>query len=410
MPSHPATDNPRFTARLDELRRLAERLARPPGEASASRALELLCAAGELLRRTSATGTEAGAFDGTLQALGPEAIRQGLSAVSGKRIEAALLRASDEAVEAALAEGPEEVELWNTSALEGLRGRDTAESTLAAVSRWMSLGGKLDAAGEALRAELAADLQSLDRKLHPKARWLVGLNEHRRAERDLLDATGRATAWWYASRAECDDLVMLLAGLPARKPEHLPGCIECQRDLERSRAAEEPPSRHITPDDAWRYDLGTMSREEMKAVEAHAEECEACAQVLEALDVGERAIEEQTAEERTAPPKRARPSATEGLSSTRRPGKHIVAAQAEFRVVLVRDPGRVRLLVQPQTSRGIAIAAVSLPPQRSVLKAKPTPEGLEFELGDSASLIGRTARVMVKLTESSPPFERDIEL
>ncbi len=407
----PGTHHPRLAVRLEELRSLKERLTPPSGGGLASRPQELLCGAGDLLRRSSATATELASLDGILRTLAPEAIRTGLSEIRGKQMEEALIRAADEAVEAALAETPEEAEMWSTSAFEGMRHRDRAESILAAANRWVSLGGKLTPDDEELRARLTRDLQALDRKLRAKARWMVGLNNHRRLERDLLEPEARAAAWWYAERAECDDLVVLLSGQAPRRTEHLERCPDCQRDLERSRTVESPPSPHLTSDDAWSYDLGTLSSKEREAIEEHARSCAECAQVLEALAAGELAIEEEAeSPPRAAPSEHTVPSATAGLSSTRRPGRHLVAAQPDFRVLLIRDAGRVRLLVQSQTSRGIAAAAVSLLPQRSSLQHRSTAEGLDFDLGDSRPLVGRIARVIVQLPGSASPFERDIEL
>lgn len=404
--AHPGTDHPLRAARLEELRGLKERLARRTGEAAPPRTLELLRMAGDLLRRNAALAVDAAQIDDALRALGASAVRAGLGMLSVPRLRAGLLRAADEAMEAALAEGVDEVALWSASALEELRERDLAESALAATRRWVELGGETGAEAGALLAALSSELKELDRALRGKARWLVGLNERRRVERDLLDPGLREAAWWYSGRSECDDLVALLAGQPARRTQHAESCADCQRDMERSRvAAAPPPSRHLSSDDAWRYDLGTMPPAEQEAARKHAAGCPECAQVLSALDLGERAIAEMTAEAASPPP-----PATEGFSSTRRPGRHLVAAQSEFRLVLVRDPGRVRLIVRPMMTRGIAAAALSILPHRSTIKPRQSPEGLDFELGDPARVMGKVARVTVTVREGSAPFERDVEL
>ena len=59
---------------------------------------------------------------------------------------------------------------------------------------------------------------------------------------------------------------------------------------------------------------------------------------------------------------------------------------------------------------GIAAVALSILTESKIHKPQHTPEGLEFDLGDSDALEGKTARVMLKLRPTDLPIQRDIEL
>ncbi|HEY8209387.1 MAG TPA: hypothetical protein VIG99_17985, partial [Myxococcaceae bacterium] len=72
--------------------------------------------------------------------------------------------------------------------------------------------------------------------------------------------------------------------------------------------------------------------------------------------------------------------------------------------------GQVRLLVEPRSARGFAAAKVTIPPARKTLSPKSTSEGLEFELGPEEELLGRTARITLKLTERGDPIQHEVTL
>jgi multidrug efflux pump subunit AcrA (membrane-fusion protein) len=55
--------------------------------------------------------------------------------------------------------------------------------------------------------------------------------------------------------------------------------------------------------------------------------------------------------------------------------------------------------VPPNAGRGLALAIISLPPQRNVFQPKHTQEGLEFDLGDANEVDGRPARLTVRVSE-----------
>lgn len=395
-------------ARLEALYSLREQLGRSPAPLPPP---ALLRAAGDLLRRAIAAGLDLGRVDAALRNLPKDAVVEAVEGLDLPELESMLARAADEAVEAGLAEEGDERDLWGSSALEALQARDAAESTSCAVDRWRSLSGPLDPKTQRVLQKLTAGLERLDRTLRGKARWFTPLNPRRRIERDLLDSPHREAAWWFNARSGCDELIPKLSGQLTADEKHFKTCQDCRRDVERSNPVDAPPRRHLTQDDLWNYDLGLMPLKERRAAVAHAEECLECAQLLSAVAEGEKAIAEaaEWAPERPAARRREGPSPTEGYASTRRPGRHIVAAQNEFRVLVVRDARNVKLLVQPLSGRGLAAAAVHLLPRRPI-EPRPCPEGLEFDLGESGPLMGQVARVRVRVTAQSQPFERDIDL
>jgi hypothetical protein len=357
-----------------------------------------MVAAGEILRRTRAVGVEPSEVEMALQQISKPVLDAWIQEDPCSGVEPALRRALEEGAEAVLSDDAEERLLWSASGFEALLARDRAESARVALDRWESLHGAVVAGGEAFRGRLVA----LDGRFRPQARWLVGLNERRRLELDLLDDGDREDAWWFGLRSECDDLLRLLAGLAvADGHPHLAGCGECRRDLERSRLVEDPPPRHLSAEDAWRLDLGLMPAGERRSWREHADGCRSCAQLLYAMDEGEKAIEELEREGTPAP---------RSPGATQRARRRVVEDRREFRLVVLRERGRVRLLVEPREVRGFAAATVSLPPQRNVFTPRHTDEGLEFDLGEERELEGRTARVLLKITEGGDSIQKDIPL
>ncbi len=379
----------RYQARRDQLTR--------GGAAPGS----LLEGVGDILRRGERLGNEGvqqalrgltrGQVESWLQAQKPDALRSGL------------LRAAEESLEAALGE-PEEAELWRTAALEGLQARDRAESAVRALLAWEALHGALDGAVARVWREFREGLGRLDTALRPKARWFIPLNPQRRAEREVLDTAERAGAWWYSERSDCDDLIAALTTRPERPSPHLQGCTQCQADLRQSAPVEAPPRRHLSADDLWRLDMGLMSEDERSRVERHTGKCLDCAQAVWALEEGDEAIEEALdADEQ--PGAAARPSRTPAPRRTggaRHPEhREVLEERREFRVVLVRERQRARLLVQPLSGRTVT-AAVFLTPGKPSLKPQSGPEGLLFELGPAG---GRSAHLTLQV--GGELFERD---
>ncbi|HEX5745838.1 MAG TPA: hypothetical protein VFZ09_06320 [Archangium sp.] len=360
-------------------------------------------AIGDILRRTGRLGREG--VEQALRGLTRADIDGWLRSQKPEALQPALLRAAEEAAEAALGEEGEEADVWRTSSMDGLCARDRAESAARAISEWESLHGALDGEAAARWKAFRDGLGRLDTVLRPKARWFIPLNPQRRAERDILDTAERTRAWWFTERADCDDFLAALSARPERPSPHLQSCDECRADLSRSETVEAPPKRHLSADDLWRFDMGMMSAVELKWVDGHTEKCIECAQAIWALEEGDEAIE-KALDEQSAPAART----SRGLENpARRPGaarhpeqREVLEERREFRVVLVRERQRTRLLVQPLAGRAVT-AAVFLAPGKPSLKPQQGPEGLQFDLGTGG---GRTAHLMVRVGNSEI-FERD---
>jgi anti-sigma factor RsiW len=150
-----------------------------------------------------------------------------------------------------------------------------------------------------------------------------------------------------------------------------------------------------------------MSTEERARMEAHTESCSECAQAVLALEEGDEAIDE--ALEMEAEGAGGSAARTSRAPSSRRPGarhpeqREVLEERRDFRVVLVRERQRVRLLVQPLSGRTVT-AAVFLTPGKPSLKPSQGPEGISFELGAAAGG-ARSAHVTVQA--GSETLERD---
>ncbi|WNG55588.1 hypothetical protein F0U59_13015 [Archangium gephyra] len=360
-------------------------------------------AIGDVLRRAERLGREG--VDQALRGLSRADIDGWLRSQKPEALQPALLKAAEEAAEAALGEEGEEAEVWRTSSMDGLSARDRAESAARAIGEWEAIHGALDGEAAARWKAFRDGLGRLDTVLRPKARWFIPLNPQRRAERDILDTAERTRAWWFTERAECDDFLAALSARPERPSPHLQSCGDCRTDLSNTEAVEAPPKRHLSADDLWRFDMGMMSAVELKWVDEHTEKCIECAQAIWALEEGDEAIE-QAQDEQSAPAARGSRSME---NPARRPGaarhpeqREVLEERREFRVVLVRERQRARLLVQPLAGRAMT-AAVFLAPGKPSLKPQQGPEGLQFELGTGG---GRTAHLMVRVGNSEI-FERD---
>jgi anti-sigma factor RsiW len=139
----------------------------------------------------------------------------------------------------------------------------------------------------------------------------------------------------------------------------------------------------LSAEELWRFDMGLLSTDERARMDAHTAKCSDCAQAVLALEEGDDAIDE--ALEADAPGGMAGRSSREP-AAPRRPGarhpeqREVLEERRDFRVLLVRERQRVRLLVQPLSGRTVTAAVFTAPGKPSI---KPTqgPEGISFELG-----------------------------
>lgn len=363
----------------DALSRYQARRHQLSGSSSVGATLE---AAGDLLRRSSRIGTEG--VEPALRSLTRSQIETWLQSQKPAELRTALLKAAEEAVEVALGEGGEEAELWRSSAMDGLSARDRAASAARALGQWEALQGPLEGVAAQRRTEFLQALGKLDAALQPRARWFIPLNPHRREERDMLDTNERIQAWWFSARADCDDLVATWTQQPRSLSPHLQNCAECRADLVETAVVDQPPRWHLSADDLWRFDVGLMSEDERSRMDAHTAKCSDCAQAVLALEEGDEAIDE--ALEMEAEGVGGTAARTSRASVPRRPGarhpeqREVLEERRDFRVLLVRERQRVRLLVQPLSGRTVT-AAVFLTPGKPSLKPSQGPEGLSFDLG-----------------------------
>jgi hypothetical protein len=368
---------------------------------------EVLEAAGDLLRRSSRVGIEG--VDAALRGLGRPQVEAWLKAQKPQSLQPVLLRAAEEAVEVAL-DGGEEAEMWRASAMEGIAARDRAASAARALVAWEALHGSLQGEAVQLRDSFLSALGTLDSSLRPRARWFIPLNPQRRQERDLLEPAEQDTAWWFSARAGCDDLVATWTGTPQTLTPHLQDCVDCRADMADAAPVDAPPRRHLTADDLWRFDMGLMTEDERAKVDAHTARCGECAQAVLALGEGDEAIDEaldmeleEGAGGRAARSSRA--PVSQRPSAARHPEqREVLDERRDFRVVLVRERQRVRLLVQPLSGRAVT-AAVFLSPGRPSLKPTSGPEGISFDLTTASSTGAHSAHLSVQA--GSETLERD---
>ncbi len=364
--------------------------------------------AGSVLRRAERMGT-AGTDDveAALRRLSRGQIEEWLRAQKPAGLQTTLLRAAEEAVEFALGDGGEEGELWRTSALEGLQARDRAASAARALTEWERLHGALEGDAARLKEGYLQALGTMDSALRPRARWFIPLNAQRRQERDVLNPAERTGAWWFSARAECDDLVATWTARPQSSSPHIQGCGECRADIAEAGIVDAPPRRHLSRDDLWRFDMGMMSTEERSRVDTHTAKCADCAQAVLALEEGEEAIEEALEQDEESAGLGAR---TSRAAEPRRPGarhpeqRQVLEERRDFRVVLVRERQRVRLVVQPLAGRSVT-AAVFLSPGRPSLKPQNEAEGLTFDLTSAFASGARSAHVSIQ--SGTETLERD---
>lgn len=251
-------------------------------EAGGSSPATVMVVCGDMLRRSShPSSARPEEMERALSALSVESAIEALASVDGASVEQALARAADQAFEAAFAEDEQERAPFARGAMDGLDSRDRVASMLAAASAKLDAArtSQADAAGLARAIEATrATIAEVDAKMQSKARALTGVNRERRAELAALDASERASAWWYASRSETsdDDLLAALGGVEGIDPK---GAVVA--DL----AASRLPERSALESSALRRVSLAQAREpERSYLEARARSSEPVARALAAAD------------------------------------------------------------------------------------------------------------------------------
>lgn len=346
---------------------------------------------GDLLRRSDALGIDGRMLQGRLSKLRAEDIRREVDGEDGRQLKTALASAIEESLESFFSDDPAEQEEWRTSAAQALLLRDRMQSVARAIELLAMTQDALVATAEALEKKLKA----LDEAVAPHARALVPLNEFRRNERDLLNATERGAAWWFTSRADCDPFLKALAG--ETDNPHTPECPECIADLKRTEVVLKPPA-HLTAELAFDLSLGVLPESVEQRYRQHAETCSSCADMLKASDAGERAIEEL---ESSSPPELPKMAA-------RRSEEKVLEENKDFRVLLRRRESSWRLVVAPRSGVTIASASLTVSSKRNALAPHAISEGLEFDLGESVD--GVKAQLRLKLGNAPAPIERGFSL
>lgn len=382
-----AATRERYSTRADELESLRHELeggSRPgdPGPL-VGRVLE---AAGDLLRRAAALTPDTTKVSAVLGLVSEAGLASWSDGIQLPELRSRLQRAASQAVEAALPDSPEDGERLTTWAMQDLQARDRLESALVAIE---ALAGRGRGDAKVLAERLRRAVEDVDQACRPSARGLSALNGHRRGEAALLDSAHRARAWWFSERSgiEDDALVQVLGGdakgvlPPAEK--RADGVVTKKR------------ARRISYDELFRFDLGLSTTAEAEVLRRQAQEDAELKLVMAAMEEGERAIEEATKDD---PPLRSAPVPLPVEPRTNPP--EVIEERTEFKVLVFRTKARVQVVVQPRRPDRFAAAAVfrSDEPERS-LPSRSGELGHEFELGAPESVVGLTARVVVKLTD-----------
>ncbi|MEW5740486.1 MAG: hypothetical protein AB1938_16280 [Myxococcota bacterium] len=377
----------RYSARVEELESLRHELegGKRPGDPGplVGRVLE---AAGDLLRRSEAVAVDGGHVSTVLTLISEQALKSWSDGVQLPELRTRLQRAASQAVEAAIPDSPEDGAQLTSWAMQDLHARDRLESALVALE---SLASKGRGDARMLVERLRRAVEDVDAACRPSAPALSALNGLRRGEAALLDAAHRARAWWFSDRSgiEDDALVQVLGGetkgrLPAAE-KRADGIVTRKR------------ARRITYDELFRFDLGLATTAEAEVLKRQATEDPELKLVMAAMEEGERAIEEVTKDD---PPLRSAPVPLP--VEPRGAPPEVVEERAEFKVLVFRTRARVQVVVQPRRPDRFAAAAVyrSDEPERG-LPARSGELGHEFDLGSPEAVAGRSARVVVKLTD-----------
>ena len=310
---------------------------------SAKHTRERFSVAGEILGAAGAQirgGQQAA--EGPLKGLSRDDVEGWLSVVDAEALKADLQRGAEAAFEAVLAESESEAKEFEAWALEALHGRDSLEAALVGLVAWEAATGSLGESGKRLRERLAEKLARVDAQGSTLARRLVGINASRRAARDRLAPQYRERAWWYSSRAECDDLAALWKSTDASKSPHCPACA---RDRDNAKLADQPPGACATEDELWMLDSDEMPTARRRLLEKHARACHECALALQAV-----AVPLFDSPETPSTPELGRPASAP---------PELVASRPEFKVLRFRGPN-ARLIVEPARGQRLLAAALKV--------------------------------------------------
>lgn len=376
---------------------------RPPQAERGPRVAELLGAVGYLLRRSNALSAELSKVDAdkALGALGEDDVGGYLGGLSVDTMKQTLSKALDDAFEAALADAEAEQSERAASAISALAERDALASSLTAIKRWETRQTAGIATLKARREAFEASLGKVETSLRAGARALVPVNTTRRSERDALDESARAEAWWFTSFADRDDLLETFFGSAPQQPPAKAAKLapaqgrEAQRDARVASLVSTPPRRHVSLDELSRYDLGLSSRDEKQWVSAHAASCAACKQMLKAASDADRVIEELD----TPAPKKAARAAD---AAPARAAEDVAIEHDQFRVLAHRTGRKLRLVIEPKGAAKLSSAQVQLGGITSKSKPRKTSRGLEFSLDLPARVRDVEAKVSVTIGDAAP--------
>jgi hypothetical protein len=288
-PALPPQVRGRLASSRAELLRLADALAqRPHPEERAILAGALLGTAGYLLRRSRAVASvdlDPSSPERVLGDLPRDDLHAWLAVASTAGLRRTLQKAADSAFEAALADDDAERERLREIALDGLAERERLASALHALDRWEHLHGPLDDRARRRRDALALEASRIDDSLRASSVALTHLNDERRTERDTLEDLFRASSWWYTHHADRDDLAALPLGAS-------PSLGASPRASAAIRVVNDPPTRHLSSEELWAFELGTLDGDQHAWLQRHTASCAECRRAMQALSEGEEAIQE----------------------------------------------------------------------------------------------------------------------
>lgn len=370
------TTKEKYAARVVEIEALQRQLQERPADAAIVAGL-LLEAAGDVLRRAGTLGVKAAQVAGPLETISDGALRDWAGGVSVESLGVKLQRAASQAVEAAIPDSDEAGAACARFAVQDLQARDRFESALCALEAMPPA----KQAARALASSLREAVSKIDRQCRGAVVSLTALNAQRREEAALLDATHRATAWWYSERTgiEDDGLIPVLGGTSRGSlPPELTGP---NREVTRRR------TRAITSDDLLKLDLGLATPGEQETIRIAAERDPELKLALAAMAAGDEAIDELTQD--------LSPRVPVSAPVERAPHTpQLIEEQPEFKVLVFRVKKSVTVVLQPGHVDRFAAAAVYRGDHP--VPSAPGEFGLHFVVGEVNSA---PVRVVVKLTD-----------
>ncbi|MCS6899397.1 MAG: hypothetical protein NZX77_06465 [Polyangiaceae bacterium] len=392
----------RLASSRAELLRITEALARRPHpEERAILTGTLLGTIGYLLRRPcllTSTDLPPTDLDRILADLPREDLQAWLASASVTELRRTLQRAADAAFESTLAEEETEQESLREIALEGLAKRERLASIFHALDRWQQLHGPLDERARRRYDALALEASRIDDSLRASSVALTPLNDERRAERDVLQETFRASSWWYTRHADRDDLAALPLGA---SPSLFPLSPRTSAVLQILKA---PPSRHLSSDELWASELGTLEEHQRAWIQRHTASCASCHRALQALNEGEEAIREAlrqlrqgaTPRDQEAPRRRSWGVVTSGSIPK---DQEVLFDHPRFRVLACPIAENSRILIEEKQPRAVA----TVHPVGG-LKPRKVRQGFELTLPSHGKEIPRLRLVLASGEEIVAPL------